>query len=388
MLNTQAPLKKGILFKDKTAPQTVVPTVAKGEKPRIELLDAFRFLAIIIVVFYHYFYSKTHMTDLYPYGKKFNSFPVFQHGKMGVQLFYMISGFVIFMTIEKCKTLKEFLIRRFIRLWPLLVLCAPITFIGVHLMDPGVKFPGLTRGALGFLPSLTFIDPFIWSSVFGEQIEYIDNVYWSLLVEVKFYLVFGALYFFNKDRILLSWFLFTAFVTGLHVLNKLTHNSVVHTAVDLDKNLNLGRCLIYFTAGIIAYQLYCKRKIPVPLAAAFVLLAVVQCKYFLSLPHLMIFGGFIGLFTLFIYKPRYLSFMNLRLFALIGLVSYPLYLLHNFLGSLIIYKVSGLLNLEGVAALPVVAGVIVFFIAASYFADKYYDSILQKKLKRALIKAK
>src|SRR6476646_2190619 len=112
----------------------------------------------------------------------------------------MISGFVIFMTIEKCKTLNEFLLRRLIRLWPLLFLCSIITHIGIRLLDTTPDFPTLRRSALSFLPSLTFIDPFIWSNIFDQKVKFVDNVYWSLLVEMKFYLAFGALYFLKKER--------------------------------------------------------------------------------------------------------------------------------------------------------------------------------------------
>src|SRR5688500_2704787 len=82
------------------------------KKQRIELLDTFRFLAIILVIGYHYFASKKDFANIYPYGLQYS--PVFQYGYLGVQLFFMISGFVIFMTIEKCRTLKEFLLKRFI----------------------------------------------------------------------------------------------------------------------------------------------------------------------------------------------------------------------------------------------------------------------------------
>src|SRR4051812_43348422 len=98
--------------------RAVISPKSTAAKPRIELLDSFRFLAIILVVLFHYFYSKRNTEGLYPYGDQYGH--IFKHGNIGVQLFFKISGFVIFMTIEKCKTLKEFLVRRFIRLCPLL----------------------------------------------------------------------------------------------------------------------------------------------------------------------------------------------------------------------------------------------------------------------------
>lgn len=179
--------------KTKSLSDSKKPLTAVKPAKRIELLDSFRFLAIIVVILFHYFSSKVSIPNIYPYGLKYRH--IFVYGYMGVQLFYMISGFVIFMTIEKCKTLKEFLIRRLIRLWPLLFLCSIVTFIGIRLIDSYNEFPELKTSLFGFLPSLTFIDPFIFSSFLTEKVNYIDNVHWSLLVEVKFYIVFGILYF-------------------------------------------------------------------------------------------------------------------------------------------------------------------------------------------------
>jgi peptidoglycan/LPS O-acetylase OafA/YrhL len=163
----------------------------KGIIKRIELLDSFRFIAITIVILFHYFSAKAEL-NIYPYGKKYSD--LFRFGDVGVQLFFIISGFVIYMTIENCSTFKEFFLKRLIRLWPALTLSSVISFIGIYFLDMNNEFPELKRGPEGFLPSLTFVDPLVWSHLLHKHVQYIDNVHWSLLVEIKFYVIFGILF--------------------------------------------------------------------------------------------------------------------------------------------------------------------------------------------------
>ena len=44
----------------------------------------------------------------------------------------------------------------------------------------------------------------------GLNYQYIDGIYWALIVEIKFYLFFGALYFILKDlkKSINFWFIF------------------------------------------------------------------------------------------------------------------------------------------------------------------------------------
>src|SRR4030095_2287642 len=82
-------------------------------KIRIGELDALRGLAALAVMIFHY---TGH------YGKNVGHVdrPLLELalGNYGVQLFFMISGFVIFMTIEKTRTAMDFVVTRFSRLYP------------------------------------------------------------------------------------------------------------------------------------------------------------------------------------------------------------------------------------------------------------------------------
>src|SRR5688572_23269372 len=97
---------------------------------RIDLIDAFRGLAILLVIFFHYYYRfapPLHNVNLYPYEPV--QFPLATYGFYGVQLFFIISGFVINQSLEKSSSWSVFLKHRFVRLFPAMLLCSTITFL-------------------------------------------------------------------------------------------------------------------------------------------------------------------------------------------------------------------------------------------------------------------
>ena len=95
---------------------------ATSPPSRLAHLDGLRFLAVTAVILYHYLCRWTppeYSPSLYPYGSTFAGLKLAQFGWLGVQLFFIISGFVIALTLSRCATLGEFAIRRYSRLAPL-----------------------------------------------------------------------------------------------------------------------------------------------------------------------------------------------------------------------------------------------------------------------------
>src|SRR3954469_15102112 len=78
---------------------------------RLEGLDGLRGIAAASVMVYHY-------TAWYPFLHGFDLTPAFPYGIFGVELFFVISGFVIFMTLERTRSLGQFAAARFARLYP------------------------------------------------------------------------------------------------------------------------------------------------------------------------------------------------------------------------------------------------------------------------------
>ncbi len=125
---------------------------------RIASIDGLRTIAILAVVAFHYCYRwgpPLNSGSLYPYGTALADLPGVRFGGCGVQLFFVISGFVIAMTLDRCRTPREFVVRRYARLGPAMLVFSVITFAAMHVI-PRAPFP--ERG-VWFLSAITFIDP-------------------------------------------------------------------------------------------------------------------------------------------------------------------------------------------------------------------------------------
>lgn len=83
-------------------------------KKRLIELDALRGIAALSVVIYHY---TTRYNSLYGHDSFLDN-NYFHYCSQGVQLFFMISGFVIFLTLNHIKKPMDFVISRFSRLYP------------------------------------------------------------------------------------------------------------------------------------------------------------------------------------------------------------------------------------------------------------------------------
>ena len=95
---------------------------------RIPELDSLRGIAALCVMYYHY----THFFR-FKLNYSFNEAFDFKYGHHGVELFFIISGFVIFMSLERVSSVKEFIYKRFIRLFPTYWACLSLTLLVVSL---------------------------------------------------------------------------------------------------------------------------------------------------------------------------------------------------------------------------------------------------------------
>ena len=109
--------------------------VDKKKNRRFAELDSLRGIAALLVMLSHYTWAYD-----YHFGTLGDHFFQFPYGDFGVQVFFIISGFVIFMSLEKAKSIKEFIIGRFTRLYPTYWFCMVLTLVVI------ILFPVPTLG--------------------------------------------------------------------------------------------------------------------------------------------------------------------------------------------------------------------------------------------------
>ena len=167
--------------RDESSSETSSSPIGKQEsilRPVMPELDTVRGLAILLVLFYHGFYWQTDLTLYSPFERLF--IIAMWAGRLGVNLFFVLSGFLITGLLLESRSrqdyYKRFYIRRALRILPaygLVVLVLALTRYA------SLKFLIMSAAYLANLTPL-----------FGIAIGY--SVLWSLAVEEHFYFLWPA----------------------------------------------------------------------------------------------------------------------------------------------------------------------------------------------------
>jgi peptidoglycan/LPS O-acetylase OafA/YrhL len=275
-------------------------------------LDALRGLAAISVCLFH--------------------FNLFRYGCTGVDLFFIISGFVIFMSIINANSIKTFFISRFIRLFPSYWLSIIIAFITIpilekHLLPIDFKF---------LLGNLTMMQPLF-------KTTYLNGVYWTLYVELMFYFAIAVIWKFKKLRsietIIVIGLIMTAILNGAYFFCKNENPQFARLFIILRSLIPLVSHLHSFSAGIIFYVSYQSgvnlRRLTILLFTILVTAishteSVMINSYLNTVEHTLIYAIFIIMFLVLIGRKK--KFYKIAFFSFLGNISYPIYLIHSMVG--------------------------------------------------------
>lgn len=163
-------------------PAPLSKSPAQGHIPA---LDGIRGLAILMVLCVHFFMSYTPQNFLESLIQKISG-----HGSLGIDLFFMLSGFLItgilLDTKSNVRYLRNFLVRRFLRIFPLYYLVLTLVLLALWFI-PQDQQP--------FYSKVWEAQPWAWSYLFNFfvahegawTVPYIGH-FWSLAVEEQFYL--------------------------------------------------------------------------------------------------------------------------------------------------------------------------------------------------------
>jgi peptidoglycan/LPS O-acetylase OafA/YrhL len=359
-------------------------------KHRIELLDSFRFIAVLCVLLFHFTEG---WVAQFPYGGFFRH--IFSFGYMGVQFFFMISGFVISYTLENTTTLLSFGRNRFSRLFPSMLLCTRITFLVIHFLDDHSLFRN-ARELKNFLPSLTFTNPTIWTLLTKMDFHWINGSYWSLWVEIQFYIISSGLYFISKKNFFRNMLLMGIAISlvkyiPINLLNNHLEFVKAHGWIDFlqgwrygNEVFNITFFIVWFLPGVVFYQLYKGFKFKQHIFISGCSVVMVFC---LVRDILIFFNGSLlcagvlmfAFFLVMIYKKKYLSFLDAPVLNRIGVISYTIYLIHEEIGVLLINKYGKYLGDWSPLAPFIMILIVTCFAELSY---RFYEKKAALLLKR------
>jgi peptidoglycan/LPS O-acetylase OafA/YrhL len=160
-------------------------------------IDLLRFIAAVIVLGFHYGVAARAnegargLADI----RDWTHF-----GWVGVEIFFVISGFVIAFSGEKASPF-DFLVSRIVRLGPGVWICASITFLVAIAMAPAGSHGPLR----GYAHSILFI----------PMSPYVDASYWTLAIEISFYAMVFLLIKINRFDLIRSLAIGIGTISGL-----------------------------------------------------------------------------------------------------------------------------------------------------------------------------
>ena len=280
------------------------------QNKRLLELDGLRGISALGVVLFHYFY---HYNTIYGHQKLSVGWSFV--GQFGVQLFFLISGFVIYMTINRVEQPLDFVISRFSRLYPVYWVSALITFLIV-------LYFGLHGREVSFLAAALNI--LMFQSYLG--IPDIDGSYWTLAVELSFYFLVFGLYLSNSLHKIDFFFIPLIIISVAHSAELVTIPSLIYEILIL-------KHLPFFMSGICFYRIYYNQRSKI-FNFGILLICLFSTIIIHSFSRFIIFS-FIYLFF-FLVISGYMGFLKNNCFVFIGGISYSLYLLHQNIGYVII----------------------------------------------------
>lgn len=304
----------------------------ESRRSRLGELDALRGLAAFGVMVFHY-------TTLYGINIGHTNPPSFEfpEGDYAVYLFFMISGFVIFMTLENARAASDFIVSRLSRLYP--AYWASIAVTAAFVYSVGLKGQQIEIWEL--LVNLTMFQQ-------AFHVKHLDGAYWTLQIEMYFYI---QILFWFKLRQLprIGWIVFLWL--SVCVVFEIFDRRGTPLSWTLAQFLMVQH-IPFFAMGILFYRIYKDRSRAIldHLMIGLVLATI----WFVRGPTFGLVAVFCAcVFLLFVYGKA--KWLNNPILAFLGLISYSLYLLHESIGFIVIWHLEHDLELSSSWSIAIAA---------------------------------
>lgn len=328
-------------------------------------------MAAFAVMLFHFAFRGSASGDMtlmsYPY-----VLPYATYGYLGVNLFFIISGFVILMSASG-GSFRQFAISRMVRLYPAFWVCCSVTFAVIVIFGAPYHFATFKQ----YLYNMTMLSGFFY-------VPYIDGAYWSLVVEIQFYALVAVCLLLKQIGKAEEW---------------LTCWLIISLALNIFPNDLLARIFIlayapYFIAGGMFFFIWSRGVTSsrvIAVAVCWILamyhaqqdIVDFQARYRTDL-DLRIICGVITLFfgAFWLIARRSTGRIGSRSWIALGALTYPLYLVHEVIGYIIFNaaypRFSQHLVFWGTVALMLLAAQ-----AVHLFAERRYAPVMKKHLEMA-----
>lgn len=325
-------------------------SIAERFSSRDNNFDILRLVAAVLVIFSH----------AYPLTLGSNAFePLFKltkgqetFGGLGVSVFFIISGFLITFSFERCTNVYEYIRNRILRIYPALIVLIILTVfvLGPILTTIDAKSYFLNPSTLRYLESFMLVNmQYSLPGVF-EHNPYpnaVNGSLWTLWYEFFFYIIVAIL---GSTKLLKKYVIVPAFCLVLFITLKLDPSAAIFQYFQL---------FTYFSMGIIVYLFRKDIKLNPYLAIVCLFLLVL----FASLGYYKLAFIFFGTYLIF-----YLGFGIPKLFKRFqerGDFSYGVYIyafpIQQLITYLFIDQITPFYNFVIAAPITIIIAVISWF---------------------------
>ncbi|MFE4712008.1 acyltransferase family protein [Paenibacillus sp. NPDC056722] len=206
--------------------------------------DLLRLIAAILVILSHSYPLTLGSNANEPFIRLTKGQETF--GGLGVSIFFIISGFLITYSFERCNNVFEYFRNRILRIYPALIvlICLTVFVLGPILTTIDVKAYFLNTGTLRYLESFMLVNMQYGLPGVFENNPYpnaVNGSLWTLWYEFFFYIIVAVL---GSLKLLKKYIMVPLFFMVLFVNLKLDPSVAVFQYVQL---------FMYFSLGMIVY---------------------------------------------------------------------------------------------------------------------------------------
>lgn len=283
------------------------------------------------------------------------------------------------MSLEKSASFGNFMFKRWLRLFPAMLVCSILIYVSADLFQERPK--GLVH--LGdLIPGLLFIEPELIEITYNNKQGLLKGSFWSLFVEVKFYILAGIAFFsFGKNKMILI-IVGLFFTSVLHdFLSKVIFiPDTIDTIIRLLSISHFG----WFAIGALFYE-YSQTRKKLYLVLALTLFLIVARQYDRYQSESMIIKVLlITSFLLPLIGNGSTKLLQHKFFLFFGFISYPLYLLHENMMISMIVSIGIYFPWIPYILMPVLP--ILCIATLSFIVASYIEPFIRRCLKKSLIR--
>ena len=309
----------------------VTKTQRRHQRPRLAALDGLRLVAALAVLGYHYAGVNVPYWGVPSHVELPTLSHVGRYGYLGVNLFFVISGFVILMTAYD-RSIESFAASRIARLFPAYWAAIVLTFALQSFWHAG-RQPSPVQALVNLTMTQEAFD-----------VVNVQGAFWTLWTELKFYLLIGVFILVGITR--RSLIAFAVLWPVLGQIAAATHSGFLNS-------LLIPTYAPYFSAGILLFLLFRERhELVTWLALGFAwVLCIQQATGYARRASALtdspvdptVIAVIVTLSIAAVYACSFgpVSRVSWRWLTVAGALTYPLYLVHGQLGFFLIDTLHG-----------------------------------------------